>query len=348
MITNMSANSLENITEECPRSQLSEEASALLSIARRLQHEHYHFTTVTPDTHALVNARPGNRIARNLRDIFGWNRPFHPRDLPAALVDELLIADALDQLFDGRLRSRIRFSTIGDLIILHDGFPTTNRDAVFFGPDTYRFVRLLRDALPDVLAEDSALLEIGAGSGAASLCLKDRFSRLVMTDINPKAVRYAQLNAILAECSHTEAVCGNLVGSVTGLFDAIIANPPYLIDPSGRLYRDGGGLGIEVAVRMVEAGLPHLAPGGRLVLYTGAPVIDGEDLLHTMLAPVLQRFGLPYRYEVLDVDVFGSDLSGPAYAQIERIAVVALLVGADSATKTKDDDDLCVVLDPPE
>ena len=45
---------------------------------------------------------------------------------------------------------RIRFATIDDFIFAHSAFPTPEQNAVFLGPDTYRFIRLLRAALVDV------------------------------------------------------------------------------------------------------------------------------------------------------------------------------------------------------
>ena len=98
-----------------------------------------------------------------------------------------------------------------------------------------------------------------------------------------------------------------------------------MIDPGRRLYRDGGCLGIDVTLRMVQGALPLLAPGGRLVFYTGSPVIAGEDRLKAALIPLLTQAGLQCRYEELDVDIFGSDLKASAYGQIERIAVVAIV-----------------------
>ena len=44
---------------------------ALLQLGRRLQADEYNFITVTPLSHQRNNARDANRIARNLRDIFG-------------------------------------------------------------------------------------------------------------------------------------------------------------------------------------------------------------------------------------------------------------------------------------
>lgn len=299
--------------------------AALFQVGRLLQQEAYRFTTVTPDTHAIINARAADRLATDLREVFGWNRPFHPGLLPERLMTALRTADALEQVDDGVVRARVRCSSIGDHLLLHSGFPTHKRDAVFFGPDTYRFVHLLHRTL----GSGRRLLELGAGSGAAALCLADRYEQLVMTDINPLAVRFARINAALSGCDHAEVHCVDLAARLEGTFDAIIANPPFIIDPAHRLYRDGGDLGIAVALRMVTAALPLLAPDGCFVLYTGAPVVDGRDLLAEALVPLLRGAGLPAHYDELDVDVFGSELASEAYraARVERLAVVALTIG---------------------
>lgn len=303
--------------------------AALFQVGRQVQQTGYRFTTVTPDTHAVIAARLGERSARDLREVFGWNLPFKPDLLPERLLAALHAGEAIDRLADHRLRSRLRCSTIGDRLFLHSAYPTTERDAVFFGPDTYRFVHLLRRTL----SGGGRLLEIGAGTGAAALCLAERYRQLVMTDVNAQAVRLARINAALAGCLHADVRCTNLTAHVEGRFDAIIANPPFIIDPAHRLYRDGGDLGISVALRMVKAALPLLTTDGCLVLYTGTPVVAGRDLLADALAPLLRAAGRPAYYEELDVDVFGSELANDAYASanIERLAVVSLIVGRPGA-----------------
>ena len=316
---------VKNIPHAINRSTTSftQEELALIKLGRRLRQADYHFITVTPDTHRLVNARSANESARDVRDIFGWNRPFSYHVLPQSMWNDLQNTAVFEQLEDGRFRSRVRFSTIDEQLILHSGFPTVTQDAVFFGPDTYRFVQHLRR----FVGAGSALLEIGAGTGAAALCFGERFKHLVMTDINPRAVRCARINAALAGYTQAEVVCADIAGAMTGSFDAIIANPPYMIDPHKRWYRDGGCLGIALTLRMVLGALPLLAPGGRLVFYTGSPVIAGEDRLKAALIPLLTKAGLQCQYEELEVDVFGSDMNDPAYAEIERIAVVGIVAG---------------------
>jgi hypothetical protein len=72
----------------------------------------------------------------------------------------------------------------------------------------------------------------------------------------------------------------------------------------------------------VREALERLRPGGRLLLYTGTAVVEGEDLFRQRLAPLLQ--GVPHEYFELDPDVFGEELENPPYKAADRIAVVGL------------------------
>lgn len=297
---------------------------ALIDCGRMLQRGGYRFITVTPDTHAVVVDRRSSEQAQDWRDAFGWNLPFVREMMPVPLFDSLSAVGLVEPVAGGWWRLLVRCSTIGEQIFLHSGYPTSERDAVFFGPDTYRFVKVLNQTLRG----GDRLLELGTGTGAAAITLAERYRSLVLTDINPRAIRFAEANCALAGCTSADLRCTNLVEGVTGVFDAIIANPPYLIDPTHRLYRDGGELGIAVAVEMVRSALPLLAPGGRLVLYGGAPVVAGRDLLAEALAPLIRHSGMASQYDELDVDVFGSSLATDAYiaGRVERLALVAMII----------------------
>jgi methylase of polypeptide subunit release factors len=152
--------------------------------------------------------------------------------------------------------------------------------------------------------------------------------RLVLTDINPRALHFAAANAAHAGCSDAELLQGDLFAPVAGReFDLVIANPPYLNDAGQRAYRHGGGRwGEGLSERIVREGIPCLAPGGRLVLYTGVAIVDGHDTLLDSLREDLQATGWPWRYRELDPDVFGEELDEPAYAEADRIAVTALVL----------------------
>ena len=110
-------------------------------------------------------------------------------------------------------------------------------------------------------------------------------------------------------------------------FDLIVSNPPYLRDGEARTYREGGGaLGEGLSVRIVQEAVERLSPRGMLILYTGAPIVAGVDMLRASIEPWLRQRGLAFTYEELDPDVFGEELERPAYANVERIAVVGLKI----------------------
>lgn len=294
---------------------------ALVALGRALKERGYRFVSVTPETHRRVNGRDGGSDARSVRDVFGWSRSFDPGVLPPAMIDLLRAADALDES-GAQMRSRVRFSTLGDGLYVHSAYPTESEDAVFFGPDTYRFCAFLARAL----GPTKRVVDVGCGSGAGGLCLRGLADRVVLVDVNRAALSMARVNAELAGRTAAVEICeSDVLAGVEGTFDAVIANPPYLVDAAKRAYRDGGhDHGTALAVRIVREALHRLSPGGRLLVYTGAPVIAGDDVFLRAVRPMLEQARAASTYEELDPDVFGEELDGPAYAAVERIAAVAL------------------------
>lgn len=303
---------------------------ALVVLGRELRARGYRFVTVTPETHRRVLARE-QRLARSLRDVFGWSRAFEPALIDGALLDLMRAASVLepDPETQGAFRSRVRFSTLGEGLYVHSAHPTVQPDAVFFGPDTYRFCAAI-DRLPGPFGR---VFDIGCGTGAGGLVAAARASSVVLGDVNARALQFAEVNATLAGV-RAEIVESDVLAGARGAFDLVLANPPYMKDLAGRRYRDGGGEhGEGLALRMLEESLPRLARGGRLLLYTGAPVSDGEDVFLRAVRDKLERVDatMRYRYQELDPDVFGEELESPAYAAVERIAAVVLEVTASSA-----------------
>lgn len=306
---------------------LAPTSQALLDLGRWLLASGYRFTTVTPATHARVLAREGPRPARSLRDALGWSMPFDRGTLPERAWALLEAAGALEPA-GGCWRSAVRFSSLGDTLYAHSAYPTEAADAVFFGPDTYRFAAFLgRHAAPT-----GCVVDVGCGAGAGGLVWAGRAERIVLADINPRALSLAEVNASLAGAPGVEFARSDVLDGVGGgPPDVVVANPPYLVDEAERAYRHGGsGLGTELSVRIVREALARVRPGGRVLLYTGAPVVDGRDLLREALAPALEAAGARYDYQELDPDVFGEELERPAYvrAGADRIAVVGVAATA--------------------
>lgn len=307
---------------------------ALLAFARAVRESGYRFTTVTPATHARVNARPENAVARSLRDVLGWSRPFREGLIPAeltALMEQAGVLDRADGPDGPLLKARVRLSSLDDELFLHAAYPPLAADSVFFGPDTMRFAEAVLAHLEERARKGQPaprrVVDIVCGSGATGILVAKRLpeAEVVLGDINPAALRAARINARLASVPNVHPVHSDMLQGVEGAFDLIVSNPPFMVDAGGRAYRNGGGpLGAGLSLKVVEAAAERLAPGGSLVLFTGSAIVDGHDGFKAEAEAICAGAGLDVAYREFDPDEYGEELDDPGYAAAERIALVIL------------------------
>jgi hypothetical protein len=300
-------------------------AGALEALLAALAARGYSFTT--PGHGAIRRMRERARPPATLRDVFGWSLPFRPRDLPAEIVD--ILQEGGLAIGDGdTLSSRVRVSQVEGQLFAHSAFPTLEADSVFLGPDSYRFAALIREQTTDRPAP-RRLADIGAGAGVGGL-VAARLSGaqdVVLTDINARALTFAAANA--AHGGQTVTLCqGRGLSVAYGEFDLIVANPPFIAGTTGQTYKAGGDLhGARVSLDWAVEGMERLAPGGRMILYTGSPILlGGEDALRAHLARAAAEAGCDLRYRELDPDIFSSELRRDAYDEVERIAAVGAVL----------------------
>lgn len=301
--------------------------SAKENLLRYLKDQHYSFVTTTPLTHQRVNARHDHAPGVTLRDAFGWNRPFQRELLPDTLFDALQESAVILPVEAG-WKSKLRASFVGNDLFLHSGFPTSEPDAVFLGPDTYRFCRLIRQTLGQGASLRRAV-DIGCGTGAGGVAVARNAAceELAWTDINERALDLCRANLRVAGIPNPHIVNSDLFESLEGEFNLIVANPPYLNDTEQRAYRHGGGaLGSQLSVRIAVDSVGHLTKSGRLILYTGSPIVEGEDRFKAAIEAELKDAPVKWSYEEIDPDVFGEELELTPYQRVERIAVVALVM----------------------
>ncbi|HEY0053097.1 MAG TPA: methyltransferase, partial [Caulobacteraceae bacterium] len=252
-------------------------------------------------------------------------RPFRPETIPADILACLREAGALAHTGEG-LKSRLRASTLHGRLHLHSAYPTKEKDAVFFGPDSYRFADFIaaeRGAPVEGVAVD---IGTGAGVGALAVAALHPRARVLATDINDKALRLARANAAHAGLQ-VELLHGAGLETVDEPLALVVANPPYIADDGGRTYSDGGGaVGAEISLDWARHACAKLEPRGRLLLYTGSAIIDGRDAMREGLEGIAAGSGCVMRYRELDPDVFGGTLSRPAYREVERIAAVGAVL----------------------
>lgn len=299
---------------------------ALLQLGRALKAGGYDFITSTPLTHARVNARSENQIAKNARDVFGWSRLFQPEILSPEIWELMNAAQIVEEQKNG-FRSTLRLSSLSGNLFWHSAFPTVQSDAVFFGPDTYRFALAIEHWIAQSRSTPRRAVDLCSGSGAGAILIGRAFEdcEVFSLDINEVALRLARINSALAQTPNVQAQHSDLLKNVDGEFDLIVANPPYLVDESERAYRHGGGdLGAGLSLSIVEAAQTRLAAGGTLLLYTGAAIVEGVDPFRAEAEKLLEGWETEYSYREMDPDVFGEELEFGAYAHCDRIAAVVL------------------------
>jgi methylase of polypeptide subunit release factors len=320
---------------------MSETRGALIELARELKRRNYHFTAVTPESHRRFFQKNGpiagsgkKHVPLLLTELFGWNRSVPQCEVDEGLRSLMLKADVWCEQ-DEFVTSAVRFASVDDQLYIHSSYPTNNADSVFFGPDTYRYIHFIKEKIKRA----GTVLDIGCGSGAGGLALarhlwkngaENHLKKLLLTDINHNALELCRVNSLSQDgVVPLEIFASDLLKNIpeTELanIDTVIANPPYIIDEKERVYRHGGGVyGAQISLNIVSAALDSLGAGGQLALYTGASVVDGEDVFKRALQPLFVGRSLKISYKEIDPDIFGEELDLPAYRDVERIAAVGL------------------------
>ncbi|MEI7672360.1 MAG: peptide chain release factor N(5)-glutamine methyltransferase [Deltaproteobacteria bacterium] len=136
----------------------------------------------------------------------------------------------------------------------------------------------------DPPGEGLRIVDIGTGSGAIGVVLARELvgARVAATDISTEALLVARLNAMAhSVADRVDFFQGDLLAAVSGNFDIICSNPPYIPDvqygllpPGIRDFEPRGALiagpdGLEFHRRIIREGAHRLKPGGRMFLEIG-------------------------------------------------------------------------------
>jgi methylase of polypeptide subunit release factors len=311
----------------------------LVRLGRLLKQADYAFTTISNPSHRRVNARDHNAVARDLRGVFGWNRPFTADVVGDEILQLMEAAGILVQhdaaqgapasplLRSTLFSSALRASTASGELYFHSAYPTHDVDSVFFGPDTYRYVQIIDAALASG-AHVARAVDIGSGAGPGAITVARARPQAEVwgVDINPKALALTAFNARIGDVANIEVALSDMLTGVDGQFDLIVANPPFMVDDDQRTYCHGGGeLGEGLSHAIVDSAIARLTPGGRLVLYTCLPIIDGVDPFRQQAGSRLTAAGLQWQYREIDPDVFGGELGDDIHRNTDRIAAISLI-----------------------
>ena len=156
------------------------------------------------------------------------------------------------------------------MIYKHDNLSIETSDDVYEpSDDTY----LLIDALKKAdLKKDAQVLEIGCGTGIVSITISTHVKNITACDINPHAVELAESNIKRNKIDNIQVIESDLFAQITGKFDLIIFNTPYLPQDEENTVEgeinhawDGGKDGRKVIDRFLAGAINHLVTGGQLI-----------------------------------------------------------------------------------
>jgi release factor glutamine methyltransferase len=160
----------------------------------------------------------------------------------------------------------------------------TDRRALIPRPETERLLEIIATRLAG--SPPAQVLDLGTGSGALALGLATAFPAAMVTAVesSESALALARENAAaLGLVEHVKYLCSDWFSVLPagGLFELIVANPPYLsaeetaqaapevqeFEPVAAL--TAGGQGLDELKKILADAPRFLAPGGLLALETG-------------------------------------------------------------------------------
>lgn len=204
-----------------------------------------------------------------------------PRSYLFTWPEKTLSADEQFQL-EGFVERRKQGEPVAH-IVGHTGFWTlqlaVSPDTLIPRPDTERLVELALDKIP---AQGGRVADLGTGSGAIALALASERPdcQLVGCDRVQDAVTLAERNRQQLGLNNVEFVQGSWFEPLTGRFDLIVSNPPYIdpadphlsqgdvrFEPDSALTADEQGM---ADIRHIAERAPqYLQPGGWLMFEHG-------------------------------------------------------------------------------
>jgi len=247
---------------------------------------------------------------------------FSPDDLNALAGMNLIRLDAGAAICD------LALYECAGLFLATDAIVKVNRPAV-----SNPVMALLRESYDFVGSVSrkpvNAALDLCTGSGVHALVAARHAKHVVATDINPRALRFAEFNAWFNGITNIEFCRGDLFRAVEGrTFDLILANPPYIPDtassPSDNCYC--GGKSGDVLWSQILQGLEkHLRPGGlfqmiHMIVYfvNESP----EDRIRLLLGPLA---------DFCDIVIFSNPI---AFRNEETAVAVSVHYGVTTIKRT--------------
>ncbi len=195
---------------------------------------------------------------------------------------ETVLSDWEQKQFQSFLKRRAKHEPISYLIGYKEFYGLrfqVSDDALIPRPATEGLVAaVLSDTNPE---KEYRILDVGTGSGCIAITLAKHFpaTKIIASDIDEKALACARQNAeSLKTEKQIDFIQSDLMEKITGSFDIICANLPYLsieqwqnTSPTVKKFEPkkallGGQHGFELNAEFLRQLPAHLNPGGKIYL----------------------------------------------------------------------------------
>jgi len=253
--------------------------------------------------------------------------------LPRQEVEDLLGADVTRALLAAGLLTRdgaelmcpFRLEPFSGVWILADAVVNSKDSVMPPGPTTGVLARVLPEKI------EGSVLEVACGPGGlALLAAKRGASRVLGTDINPRAVEMARFNARLNGVS-VEFRAGDLFAPAQGEpFDHVVAQPPFIFHPPGMpevSFMHSGPRGDSLSLRLLREVPAALTPRGEALMLADVALREDEELAayveaHLADVPlrmlVLHAAGPTADVQAMTYAAYQSQGVGPRYLAVAR------------------------------
>ncbi|MBN2367565.1 methyltransferase [Candidatus Woesearchaeota archaeon] len=147
------------------------------------------------------------------------------------------------------------------------------------GEDSYLMQKYVEE-----YSEVNSVLDMGTGTGIQAITAAKKAKKILAVDINPDAVKTARISGQIEKIKNIEFIESNLFEKVTGKFDLIIFNPPYL--PEEKNVKDialvSGKRGCDTTIKFLDALGPFLNADGKILLTSSS--LASQSLISEAIA----------------------------------------------------------------
>jgi methylase of polypeptide subunit release factors len=180
-------------------------------------------------------------------------------------------------------------------------------------PDVYKPLEN-EQACSEYCREGDRVLDLGCGSGVASVFCAPKAREVVAVDISLPAVRNTEENCRLHGLKNVKVMQSDMFSRVEGKFDTILANPPYIEDDfeaEDRQFATSRKYVPALFARVRD----HLAENGRLVIQFPASA-----------RPRIEKLASQHGLELLSVQRLP-----PKQLMLSLLSILYLQIGFKSA-----------------